>query len=199
MIYDEFYGIAWHALKSYAGSDSLAITAIVPTAMGPVVQWKAPLLARERKRKALGVVGPVAGPVILDVLTRTLAARWRTGAPHCPLDWDTQLSIRYRRIFTKQTPATGPGWLWLWEGGAQAIVASGVPRSFKTEDMKEKFGEIRWYHQADEDCQYAEDIIDAVEHLSAFVCEDCGRPGRIRKGGWLRCLCDLHAKGRPGR
>lgn len=198
MIVDEFYCIARHALKSYAGADSVEITAIIPSSIGPTVQWTAPLLARERKRQALGVVGPVAGPVILDVLVRTLSARWRTGAPHCPIDWDQRLSGRYRRIFGSQTPATGPGWLWLWEGGAQAIVAAGVPRNFKTTDAKEKFGSIRWYHQAEEDHEYVDDITDAVEHLSGFICEDCGRPGKIRRGSWIRCLCELHAKGGPG-
>lgn len=198
MIVDEFYGIARHALKNHAGSDSVRITAVVPSAVGPVVQWAAPLLARERKRQPLGVVGVVAGPIILDILVRTLAARWRNGAPRCPVDWDVRLSGRYQRIFQRQTPATGPGWCWLWEGGAQAIVASGVPRNFKTTDMKEKFGSIRWYHQADEDHEYVDDITDAVEHLSGFICEDCGRPGRIRNGGWLRCQCNRCDERRPG-
>ncbi|KST61118.1 hypothetical protein AO398_00050 [Methylobacterium sp. GXS13] len=198
MIYDEFYAVARHALKNHAGADGLQITAITPSAVGPVVHWTAPLLARERQRKAMGVVGVVAGPVILDLLVRTLAARWRRGAPYCPQDWDQQLSVRYRRVFGRQTPATGPGWSWLWEGGAQAIVASGVPRNFKTTDMKEKYGAARWYHQAEEDCEYVDDIIDAVEHLSGFICEDCGKPGKIRRGSWIRCLCELHAKGRPG-
>ncbi|SFM41199.1 hypothetical protein [Methylobacterium pseudosasicola] len=198
MIVDEFYGIARHALKNHPGSDSVRITAIVPSAMGPVVQWEAPILARERQRKALGVVGVVAGPVILEVLVRTLAARWRKGAPYCPQDWDVRLAGRYQRIFQRQAPSTGPGWSWLWEGGAQAIVAAGVPRNFRTTDAKDKFGSIRWYYEAEEDCQYVDDITDAVEHLSSFICEDCGSPGRIRKGGWLRCQCELHAKGRTG-
>lgn len=198
MIVDEFNRIASRALQNHAGSGSLRITAIVPSAVGPVVHWTAPLLARERQRKALGVVGIVSGPVILDILVRVLAARWRKGAPYCPQDWDTQLAARYRRVFGRQLPSTGPGWCWLWEAGAQAIVASGVPRSFKTTDLKEKYGSARWYHQADEDCEYVDDITDAVEHLSGFICEDCGKPGMIRRGSWIRCQCDLHAKGRQG-
>lgn len=198
MIYDEFLTIARHALRQHRGADSLQLVAIEPSGMGPRIKWEAPLLSRERERKAGGVLGPVAGPVILGVLVRTLAVRWWKGAPYCAHDWDEQMAVQYRRIFQKQAPDTGPGWRWLWEGGAQSIVAAGVPRGFHTVQTKEKFGSIRWYHEAEENSTKVYDIIDAVEHLSAFICEDCGRPGRIRRGSWIKCLCDVHAKGRPG-
>ncbi len=53
--------------------------------------------------------------------------------------------------------------------------------------------------EREESCEYTKNVISTVEHLSAFICEDCGRPGRIRRGGWAKCRCDIHASGKAAR
>jgi hypothetical protein len=54
--------------------------------------------------------------------------------------------------------------------------------------VKEKFGKLRFYIDT-----YSEEVqqhIKLAEKLSAITCEDCGAPGQMRKGGWIRVLCD---------
>lgn len=38
------------------------------------------------------------------------------------------------------------------------------------------------------------DIEWATESQSSITCEVCGKYGQRRKGGWIECLCDEHAK-----
>lgn len=199
MIAAEFLTIAGRALRDYRGADSVTVTSIEPTVHGPRVVWDGPLLARDRRRDPMpggGVsIGPPAGPLLLDVLSLATAFRWANGAPRCATGWDDRLARRYPRVFGSTGPATGAGWSWLWEAGAQAVKDAGLPRDLRSSDMKEKYGSIRWYVEGDTS-ETVDDLVDAVEHLSAHICEDCGAPGRIRRGGWLRCLCERHAGGR---
>ena len=199
MIAAEFLTIAGRALRDYRGADSVVVTAIEPTVHGPRVRWEGPLLARERRRDPMPgggfTIGPPAGPLLLDVLSLTTAFRWANGAPRCAPGWDDRLARRYPRVFGSTGPATGPGWSWLWEAGAQAVKDAGLPRDFRTSDAKEKFGSMRWYTEGDT-ATAVDDVVDATEHLSAHICEECGGPGRVRRGGWLRTLCERHAGGR---
>jgi hypothetical protein len=61
---------------------------------------------------------------------------------------------------------------------------------FAVQQVKEKFGTLRYY------CG-GTDRIDAfvrlAERLSAHTCEDCGKWGKTREGGWIRTQCDEHA------
>ncbi len=199
MIADEFLSIAGPALRHHRGADSVRVIAVEPTQHGPLVRWEGSLLASERERKPDGgasFVGVVPGPVILDVLARTLALRWRDGAPRIRKDWDEKLGRRHRAIFDRCSFECSGGWRWLWEAGAEMIKDNGIPKGFRSSQLKENFGTIRWYYDSNDDCEDTSSIIDAVEHLSAYVCEDCGKPGRVRQGGWMRCLCPEHAGGR---
>lgn len=58
----------------------------------------------------------------------------------------------------------------------------------RASQIKEKFGTLRFYlsHGTDEMFK----IADEAERKSEVTCEDCGKKGRIRKGGWLRTLCN---------
>jgi hypothetical protein len=69
--------------------------------------------------------------------------------------------------------------------------------------MKEKFGTLRFYINLieKEDSRYRQesdkiwrDIIYSIESSaelkSSFTCEICGEYGELRKGGWLRTLCN---------
>lgn len=200
MIADEFLSVAGPALRRHAGVDSVRVVAVEPSPHGPLVRWEAPLLATERERRAdgpaLAFVGPVPGPFLLTLLARTLACRWRDGAPRCPKDWAEKLGRRHRATFRDSPFECGPGWRWLWEGAAELLQERDVPAGFRTTQAKEKFGSIRWYYDCSDDYEYTQSLVDSVEHLSAYICEECGKPGRIRQGGWLRCLCPEHAGGR---
>ena len=58
--------------------------------------------------------------------------------------------------------------------------------------IKEKFGTLRVYTSLyDEEIS---EVISNYEELSGETCEICGAPGKLRGGGWIKCLCDQHAK-----
>lgn len=58
----------------------------------------------------------------------------------------------------------------------------------RASQVKEKFGTLRFYMTSgtDEMCQ----LINEAENKSAEICETCGKPGKLRGGGWITCLCD---------
>lgn len=58
--------------------------------------------------------------------------------------------------------------------------------------VKEKFGGLRFYINSGSKEIF--DIIHKYEKLSYQICEECGEPGKVRSGGWVRTLCDNHAK-----
>ncbi|AMB45053.1 hypothetical protein [Methylobacterium sp. AMS5] len=199
MIRDEFLMIARRALRTHRGSDSVTAGAVRPSPIGPLVEWEGPLLARERQRRLLPggghVLGAPSGPDLLAVLVRFQACRWRHGPPHAPLTWADDLAARQPRIF-QHPPCSHAGWSWLWQAGAELITEHGVPKGFRTVDTKEKFGSLRWYTEAKVDDTYADNVIGCIDHISNFVCEYCGAPGLLRKGSWVKCMCEAHAQGR---
>lgn len=63
---------------------------------------------------------------------------------------------------------------------------------FIASQVKEKFGTLRFYYEGGDD--YISAIINFAESESCHTCEVCGRRGKTRHGGWIRTLCDEHAK-----
>jgi hypothetical protein len=61
------------------------------------------------------------------------------------------------------------------------------------DQVKEKFGTLRFYYTGGDD--YISGMVRMAESMSALTCEECGSPGRVRRGGWIRTLCDEHAPG----
>ena len=68
----------------------------------------------------------------------------------------------------------------------------GIP--FTIEQVKEKFGTLRYYYSGGD--EFVDKLVDVVENQSAYMCEVCGKYGTLRKGGWLKTLCDEHQKER---
>jgi hypothetical protein len=64
--------------------------------------------------------------------------------------------------------------------------------------IKEKFGGLRYYADGHVDEQM-DGMIDMAEALSYTICEECGQPGKLRSGGWMRTLCDKHEEERQAR
>ena len=60
--------------------------------------------------------------------------------------------------------------------------------------VKEKFGTLRFYYSGGD--EYIDGLVAMAESMSAATCEECGKPGRTNSGGWLRTLCEEHAKAR---
>lgn len=58
--------------------------------------------------------------------------------------------------------------------------------------VKEKFGTLRFYFDGGDDDIHG--MVAMAEYMSARTCEECGKPGKLRPGGWVRTLCDKHAK-----
>jgi len=65
----------------------------------------------------------------------------------------------------------------------------------KASQVKEKFGGLRFYMDGATD--EMRELISIAEALSYHICETCGFQGGLRKGGWMKTLCDAHAEGKP--
>lgn len=195
MIHDEFTMIANRAVAEHPGHVTVEVVAIEPSDRGPVIRWRGGSPRARERGETHGFVslGPPAAQDLIAMVARFLQVRWRGTAPRVERDWDLLLTDSHPQIF-KEGPHSGPGWSWLWEAAAERIEELGVPDGFITTDTKEKFGQLRWYCSSNEDRPDVENVIECVDYLSAFICEDCGAPGRIRPKGWMRCLCDAHAK-----
>lgn len=80
------------------------------------------------------------------------------------IDWKEEQRIKYNR----------------GEGCTQVVVAQ----------IKEKFGGLRFYYDGGDD--YVQGLVSMAESWAGSTCEECGKPGRYRDGGWIRTLCDEH-------
>jgi hypothetical protein len=58
----------------------------------------------------------------------------------------------------------------------------------KASQVKEKFGGLRFYMTCATDEIF--DLIEEAEALSCKTCEECGKPGEERCGGWIHTHCD---------
>jgi hypothetical protein len=56
--------------------------------------------------------------------------------------------------------------------------------------VKEKFGGLRFYYDGGDEQIYG--MVRMAESWAANTCEECGHPGKMRTGGWIRTLCDTH-------
>ena len=65
------------------------------------------------------------------------------------------------------------------------------------EQIKEKFGGLRFYYQGGDD--YVSGLVSMAESWAGASCENCGAPGKRREGGWIKTLCDHHEAERQQR
>jgi hypothetical protein len=115
---------------------------------------------------------------------------------------------------------TGPGWTRLFTQLFEQIdraLDDSQATLFRVAQVKQKFGGLCVYYRIGKSSAMAIDIVseDGVtsfrkpprarsgfprETIDGFIadaaalarttCEQCGNPGRLRTGGWLRLLCD---------
>lgn len=62
----------------------------------------------------------------------------------------------------------------------------------KAAQVKEKFGTLRFYLDGGTKEMYT--LIHEAEELSGSICEECGEPGKRQGKGWIKTVCDKHAK-----
>lgn len=65
------------------------------------------------------------------------------------------------------------------------------------DQIKEKFGGLRFYYTGGDD--YISGLVSMAESWAANSCEECGKPGTRRSGGWIRTLCDEHEAERQSK
>ena len=56
--------------------------------------------------------------------------------------------------------------------------------------IKEKFGGLRFYYDGGDDV--VSGMVRMAEAWADNTCEVCGNVGKMRRGGWVRTLCDAH-------
>jgi hypothetical protein len=54
--------------------------------------------------------------------------------------------------------------------------------------VKEKYGGLRFYYNGGD--EFIEGLVWMAEAISEQTCEECGKPGEERGGGWIHTLCD---------
>lgn len=63
---------------------------------------------------------------------------------------------------------------------------------YRTAQLKEKYGTGRWYLSGGTD--EMQDLVEAWETETENICEECGKPGKLRGQGWYYTRCHKHAK-----
>lgn len=71
-----------------------------------------------------------------------------------------------------------------------------VPQVVATQ-VKEKFGTLRFYYDGGD--SKIDGMVRMAESMSGVTCEECGKPGKTRQGGWIKVLCDEHEAERQQR
>jgi len=72
----------------------------------------------------------------------------------------------------------------------EALIEDGDLDRYRTVEIKEKYGSLRWY---DNGCKFGSkvhDIVRKYEHMSAETCIVCGKPATRITLGWISPFCD---------
>ena len=97
--------------------------------------------------------------------------------------------------------AVGPGWWPIIESLCANIQshtdwwnknreARPVIKQVVVEQIKEKFGGLRFYYQGGDD--QISGMVRMAESWASHACEECGAPGTLGGKGWIRTLCPTH-------
>ena len=120
-----------------------------------------------------------------------------------------KLIERFPRLFRGAQPAVWShvpvGWsaiVGMLFSGIDALMNDDQAKSFRVEQVKEKFGTLRVYMSFDRiDADGVNPnptalrcLVDAAVAASEVTCYVCGAPGEVRNlGGWATVRCDAHA------
>ena len=70
----------------------------------------------------------------------------------------------------------------------EALVEDGILEDYRVAQVKEKFGQLRWYDNCCSEKVYK--VIDKYESLSEHTCIECGGEGTMRNDNWISPYCD---------
>lgn len=95
--------------------------------------------------------------------------QFMAGKKHTPTDWDIERAE---------------------EAMENGIIVTPKVEWIHVEQIKEKFGGLRFYYQGGDD--HISGMVTMAESWTGRTCETCGNRGERRSGGWIRTLCDEH-------
>jgi hypothetical protein len=140
---------------------------------------------------------PYRREIVAGLVQRMQSKRWSAfddftlSLPMPTEDELDSLSLKHHAI--SSVLDVGPGWLWLLDATFAYVHELGPSETWHTTQIKEKFAGLRLYfsgYPGDD----GDDAIEASELISFCICDVCGAPGKVRKGGWWATRCDAHAK-----
>lgn len=118
-----------------------------------------------------------------------------------------RLQTNYPKMFANPYGGvcTGPGWWPILENLCRHIQShidwknkdGEVVAQVTVAQIKEKFGGLRFYYDGGD--EYISGLVSMAEVWAGHSCEECGKPGERRSGGWVRTLCDEHEAERQER
>jgi hypothetical protein len=170
------------------------ILAVLPEDASPLT---AAVVRLERRLAASGEMLVHDSWLEVSELDRQLAVHRRSGLPPAPnghADWENRMTrleaLAWIGPHIWSCPA---GWLPIFERAARDVEDWGAAiqtRRWRTSQIKEKLGTLRWYGSGDK----AFGVVSSfAEETSADLCQACGRPGRLRTDQpWILTLCDAH-------
>ena len=88
-------------------------------------------------------------------------------------------------------PIDGAGWNHLLRGGLAVLLplkCPGVTPPWRAGQIKERLGRLKIHHRRH--TPFYEGIGAILSDVSATTCIYCGRPGRMRRPGWMHPACD---------
>lgn len=94
--------------------------------------------------------------------------------------------------------SVGAGWMPIVERLVVAMDEESKKTGIKFQviQVKQKFGELRYYYDSKEDvsesCDRIRKLVAEAELEASRTCENCGQPADLKqkKSGWLVTLCD---------
>lgn len=73
----------------------------------------------------------------------------------------------------------------------EELIKNNFLNEYRIIEIKEKYGELRWYDGGIPKDSKVWDIIEKYTELSHHVCINCGRPAEIiNNNGWYEPICD---------
>jgi hypothetical protein len=118
-------------------------------------------------------------------------------------DFPLLYSVRYastRDTLSHVGIETGDGWfdiIYELSAKLENLIEKLPPEernSYYAVQVKEKFGLLNFYMS--KETEEMRSSIGEAEGKSASTCEECGQPGKLRGGRWLKTLCEAHAANR---
>lgn len=122
-------------------------------------------------------------------------------------EFEKRMKERFPKMFSQPYGgfAVGPGWWPILESLCANIQhhsdwkekqGNFIPQ-VTVEQIKEKFGGLRFYYSGGDDA--VDGMVRMAESWAEHACEECGKPGQSRGGGWIKTLCDEHDAERQTR